>query len=205
MATSGDGRQAALSRAAWAVFGAFGVVTALVFLAAGAFLGRWSAGPGGPRIADTATVVTQVQSMAQLVTVTFVMEKVVKLDDVKWYGQNRLLMVAHGVARAGVDLRKLGPADVRVRDNRLRITLPRPQLFDVYLDEHKTEVLERSTGLLRTFDEQMEADARREALDQIRLAARAGGILEEAKERAKTQISGLAAAAGFAGADIDFK
>jgi Protein of unknown function (DUF4230) len=196
-----DGRP---SRALWAVAGGLAVFVAALFIAAGAWLGRYTA-PSARHIADTSTVVTQVQSMAQLVTVTFVMEKVVKLDDVKWYGQNRLLMIAHGVARAGVDLKKLRPEDVRARGDRLEITLPKPQLFDVYLDDRKTEVIERSTGILRTYDDQMETDARREALDQIRLAARAGGILEEARERARIQLSALATSAGFTAVDVRFQ
>lgn len=181
------------------------VLVAAVFLGAGVLLGRWSQGGGRPHIADTTTVVTQVQSLAQLVTVTFMMEKVVRLDDVKWYGQNRLLMVAHGVARAGVDLRHLAAGDVTAHGERLEVVLPRPQLFDVYLDEQKTEVIERSTGLFREFDQQMEVDARREALDQIRRAARADGILQEAGERAKIQLAALARGAGFKEVEVRFR
>ena len=67
-------------------------------LGGGVMLGRWSAPGERPRIAETATVVTQIQSLSQLVTVRYVFEKVVRLDDLKWDGQNRLLLVAHGIA-----------------------------------------------------------------------------------------------------------
>ena len=166
-------------------------------IAGGVLLGRFLAGNGRPRIADSATVVTQIQSLSQLVTVKYVFEKVVRLDDVKWYGQNRLLMVAHGVAKAGVDLAKVKSADVEISGAKITLILPKPQLLDVYLEENQTEVIERSTGILREFDQQMEQDARRQAVEEIRKAARASGILRDAEERTRLQLTALARTAGF--------
>ena len=42
-------------------------------------------------------------------TVKYVLEKVVVLEDAKWYGENRVILVAHGIVKAGVDLQKLQP------------------------------------------------------------------------------------------------
>lgn len=173
--------------------------------AGGMFLGRILPQAQRPRIADTPAIVTQIQALSQLVTVKYVFEKVIQLDDVKWYGQNRLLMVAHGVAKAGVDLQKVTAADVKVSDGKLTLKLPKPQLLDVYLDEKRTEVVERSTGILREFDQQMEQDARRQAVDQIRLAARASGILKDAEERTRLQLTALAAAAGYGEVTVEFR
>ena len=179
-------------------------VLGLVF-GAGVLVARSMRASGRSGIADTAAVVTQVQALSQLVTVQYVFEKVVLLDDVKWYGQNRLLMIAHGVVKAGVDLRKVTKADVMIDRDRLRLRLSRPQLVDTYLDESRTEVLERSTGILRQFDQQMEQDARRQALESIRKAARAAGILRDAEERTRLQLNALGVAAGFRVVDVEFR
>ena len=173
-------------------------------IAGGLFLGRVLP-QSRPRIADTPAIVTQIQALSQLVTVKYVFEKVIQLDDVKWYGQNRLLMVAHGVAKAGVDLQKVTPADVKMREGQLTLSLPKPQLLDVYLDEKRTEVVERSTGILREFDQQMEQDARRQAVDQIKVAVRDSGILKDAEERARIQISGLLLRGGFSEVEVSFR
>src|SRR5437879_10823567 len=105
-----------------------------------------------PRIQNTATMLKQVQTLSELVTVKYVLEKVVILDDIKWYGENRVLLVAHGVVKAGVDLQEIKPEDVRVRDEKLLLNLPRARITDVYLDEQKTRVADRSTGSLAASD-----------------------------------------------------
>ena len=78
-------------------------------------------------------------------------------------------------------------------------------MLDVYLDENKTEVIERSTGILREFDQQMEQDARRQAIEEIRKAARASGILKDAEERTKLQLLSLGRVAGFTEVEMKWK
>ncbi|HOA62250.1 MAG: DUF4230 domain-containing protein [Verrucomicrobia bacterium] len=141
-----------------------------------------------PRFTNTAAVLTQIQGLAQLVTVKYVMEKVVILEDVRIYGENRVLLVAHGVVKAGVDLSKIERGDIEVDGTNVTIRLPRCTITDVYLDEDKTQVLEHSTGLLRRFDKDLQQNARREGLDAIRRAARDSGILDEAQTRAELQL-----------------
>jgi len=36
-----------------------------------------------------------------------VLEKVVILEDAKWYGENRVLLLAHGIVKAGMDLKRV--------------------------------------------------------------------------------------------------
>ena len=144
-----------------------------------------------PKIQSTATIVQQVQTLSELVTVKYVLEKVVILDDIKWYGENRVLLVAHGIVKAGVDLQEIKPEDVRVEDKKIVLKLPRARITDVYLDDQKTRVVDRSTGLLRAFDKDLEQNARRQAVDELRIAARSNRIYEDAEERARLQLANL--------------
>ena len=151
-----------------------------------------------PKIQSTATIVQQVQTLSELVTVKYVLEKVVILDDIKWYGENRVLLVAHGIVKAGVDLQEIKPEDVRVEDKKIILKLPGARITDVYLDEQKTRVVDRSTGLLRAFDKDLEQNARRQAVDDLRIAARSNRIYEDAEERARLQLANLFHQLGYA-------
>ncbi len=175
---------------------------ALVFgigLGAGLFASRlW--GGGSRHFLNTATVIRQVQTLAQLVTVKYSMEKIVVLEDVKWsetFGTSRVLLVAHGVVKAGVDLSGLKSGDVRISGKSISLVLPSPRITDAYLDEKLTQVVERTTGLLRGFDKSLEQAARQQALDDIQRAARRNGILKDADDRARAQLANLFHQLGF--------
>jgi len=193
----------------WVLAGIAGLGLAIVLgvgLATGWMMARaLYRSDGNSRIADTASVVTRVTALNQWVTVKYVVEKVVLVEDAKWYGENRLMMIAHGVAKAGVDLGRLKPEDVRIRGRTIEITLPRPQIVDVYLDERRTQIVERSTGVLRAFDKDLEQDARRQAVDQIRVGVRESGILKDAEERARAQVTVLLGQSGFEGVVVGFR
>lgn len=154
---------------------------------------------GRQKFYNTATVLQQVQTLSQLVTVKYVMEKVVILEDAKWYpgGDSRVLLVAHGIAKAGVDFSQMKPADVRVSGKKISVRLPPAQITDAYLDEKETRVIERTTGMLRLFDKDMEQTARQNAVDDIRRSARTAGILKDAEERAQAQVKSLFHQMGF--------
>ncbi len=174
----------------------------LLGLVAGVFLTRFLAiGVGKPAVPAVA-VVKEIQTLSQLVTVQYVIEKVVVEEDVRWFGENRVLLVAHGVVKAGVDFKRLKPEDIFVSQGQVQIRLPPAQFLDAYLDESKTQVIERSTGLLRMFDKDMETVARQNAVMDIRRAAREAGILAEAEERARTQIEALLLRLGFESVEI---
>ena len=173
----------------------------------GVFLPRgisfWTPPPSQqPTPLNTATVLTQIQGLSELVTVKYVLERVVVLEDEKWYGENRLLLLAHGVAKAGIDLGKVQPGDIDIDQKRIVLFLPPATITDVYLDEEKSHVIEHSTGLLREFDKNLESNARRKAVEEIRLAARYNGILEDARDRAKLQLTALFLQLGFEEVDV---
>ena len=193
-----DPSRRGISRLVLAVVIGLTALAGFLLLGGGVLWAWWhGAAAARPVIADTTTVVRQVQALNELSTVKYVLEKVVLLQDVKWYGENRLLMVAHGVAKAGVNLSEIRATDLVITSGRIRLQLPRATLSDVYLDERHTQVVERTTGILREFDQNLEQDARRQAVDQIRVAAREAGILKDADERARLQVTLLLRSLGF--------
>ncbi len=146
---------------------------------------------------NTETVVEQIQTLSDLVTVKYVLEKVVVLEDAKWYGENRVLLLAHGIVKAGIVLQRLKPEDVTIAGKKITIHLPPPQITDAYLDDQQTRVIDHTTGLLRSFDKDLEQTARANAVDDIRRAARLNGILKDADERAQLELALFLRQAGF--------
>jgi len=158
---------------------------------------RWAGRGAGLHLWNTTSVVQEVQSLSDLVTVKYVMEKVVMLQDMKWYGENHVLLLAHGVVKAGIDLKRLKPEDVTINGKGITIKLPVSQVMDAYLDDKASQVIDHSTGLLRTFDKDLEQTARQNAVDDIARAARQAGILDEANKRARAELASLLKRAGF--------
>jgi hypothetical protein len=144
-----------------------------------------------------------VQNLRQLVTVKYVLEKIVVYEDAKWYGENRVLLVAHGVVKAGIDLSMLQKGDIQMTDKKISLALPPPRITDVYLDDRRSEVVERSTGLLRTFDKDLEQSARVLAVAELREAAGQNGILTDATERARVELTALLYQLGFT--EVEFR
>lgn len=175
------------------------VVFALAVFIAGIWLGfRFTAKPGSSiREELTDSVVEQIQTLSDLVTVKYVVEKVVILDDARWYGESRVLLLAHGVVKGGIDLKKLKPGDVVVSGNTISIHLPPPELTDAYLDDRRSQVIDHTTGLLRTFDKDLEQTAREEAVLDIRSAAVQNGILNDATDRAELELALFLHDAGY--------
>lgn len=159
----------------------------------------WSLFGSGPGF-NSANLVKQVQTVSELATVKYVIEKVVILEDVKWipyWGESRVLMLAHGVVKGGIDLSKLREEDLDIKGKHITVRLPPARVIEAYLDDRQTRIIERSTGFLRTFDKNLEQTARAQAVKEIKAAAYDNGINKEAELRAKAQIAALFHSAGF--------
>lgn len=165
----------------------------------------------GPKIRSTPVILEQVQTLSQLVTVKYVMEKVVDLQDVQpfkdivvpGWGDNRVLMIAHGVVKAGIDLSELTNGDIEVTGRKITLKLPPSRVTDTYLDDKHTQVVERTTGLLRTFDKDLEQNARQQAVLDLNRAAREAGILKDADDRARLELRAFLLQMGFE--DVEFR
>ncbi|HEV7926698.1 MAG TPA: DUF4230 domain-containing protein [Verrucomicrobiae bacterium] len=175
-------------------------MTLIVIFAVGLFFGwltyRWYQGRGVSGFSGPA-LLQKVQTLSQFVTVKYTLEKVVEYDDAKWYGDSRVLLVAHGVVKAGIDLSQLAPGDVQISGKTICMTLPRARITDVYLDDRQTQIVDHTTGILRVFDKDLEQTARRQAVDELRLAASQNGIMKDAAEKGQSQLTILLYQLGF--------
>lgn len=109
-----------------------------------------------------------------------------------------VVLIAVGEVRAGVDLDRLDEGDVRAGEERVTIDLPDPEILSASLDEERTQVYDRDQGLLNfSPDEDLETEARREAVRRIEGAARENGILQQAEENAETSLRAFVQGLGF--------
>ena len=180
--------------------------TAIVMLVLAAYLtfttARWLNHGSSQFFWNTTSVVHEVQSLSDLVTVKYVMDKVVVLEDVKWYGENRVLLLAQGVVKAGIDLKRLKPENVSISGKKISLHLPPTEITDAYLDDKASQVIDHTTGLLRAFDKDLEQSARQNAVDDIARAARRAGILDEASKRGREELQNFFKRAGFESVDF---
>jgi hypothetical protein len=142
---------------------------------------------------DPVTIVREVRALARLETIQYSVEKVltgeVNQGALEFLFGDRLLFVAHGVVIAGVDLGKIGPDDVWIDEQgRVYMRLPEPEIFVATLDNDKSYVYDRDTGLFTHGDLNLEATVRRSAEDEIRQAALEDGILEQARLNAENYL-----------------
>ena len=108
------------------------------------------------------------------------------------------MLIATGEVRAGVNLDELREGDVSVEEGRVTMDLPEPEILSAALDEEETRVYDRDQGLLNFDpDEDLETEARREAVRRLEDSARENGILEQAEENAQTSLRAFVQSLGF--------
>jgi hypothetical protein len=150
---------------------------------------------------DPITVIHDVRSLARLETIQFSIEKVITAESgqgaLSFLFGDRLLFIAHGDVIAGVDLAKLRPEDLWVEDQVLYVRLPAPEIFVSALDNDKSYVYDRETGVLTKGDINLETSARRVAEQAIESAAAEDGILDMARLNAENFMSRLLRDLGY--------
>ena len=201
----------------------FGVVLAVVLgaVALGVFLHNAQGGLAGrlaARILGRATtgiseqeVVEKVQRLNRLETVVYSLDTVIEskesnavLPDV--LAGDRLLMIVHGQTVAGLDLSRLKPQNVQITESRagraIVLTLPPSQVFLTTIDNAKTRVYARNTGLFVAADPNLESATRLRAQGELQQAALQDGILEAASKNGRETVRALLEGLGFSNIDL---
>lgn len=156
---------------------------------------------------DQPTVVRQIQKLQRLETVSYTMDKIISGEHdnaylPKFLAGDRLLLVAHGDVVAGINLASLGPGDVLIKGQKVSIHLPAAEVFSTRIDNARTKVYSRDTGLFSSPNPNLESEVREEAERQLQQAALQDGILKTATDNARATIAGMLQGFGFREVDI---
>src|ERR1700679_4129831 len=201
----------------------FGVLLALILgaVALGVFVHHARSGVAGKlaalitgrplTIVSARDVVEKIQQLNRLETVVYSLDTVVEgnesnpvLPDA--LAGDKLLMIAHGQAIAGIDMSKLQPDSVQITEGAqgrsIRLTLPPSQVFVTTIDVHKTRVYARDTGLFVKADSNLETQVLQKSQTQLQQAALSDGILDAAAKNARATVTAMLEGLGFEHVEI---
>jgi hypothetical protein len=156
-------------------------------------------------------VITHVNSLGRLETTEFAMQTVVDLENEPtnmWeriFGTDQLMLVAEGEVVAGIDLDKVAEEDIVVRGTTVNITLPSPEILYSRIDNERSYVYERNTGLFRPIDKTLEARARLLAEQSMVDWAIQRDIYGKAADSARVRVENLLRSLGFTEIVIQFR
>jgi hypothetical protein len=142
-----------------------------------------------------------VRALARLETIQSSVEKVITAEQNQGtfdflFGDS-LLFVAHGVVIAGIDMEKIQPGDMALINDVLNVRLPSTEIFIATIDNQKSYVYTRDTGILTKQSVDLETLARQSAEDEIRKAALEDGILQQAQTNAEAYLLKFFNALGY--------
>jgi len=152
-------------------------------------------------IPDPVTYINEIRALARLETIQYSVEKVITGQTgggtfESLFG-DKILFVGHGTVIAGIDMEKLQPEHLRFENGVLTVNLPPAEIFISALDNEKSYVYNRDTGLLTNPDPNLETLVRQSAEQEILKAAIEDGILEQAQINAEAYLYKLFSALGF--------
>lgn len=163
---------------------------------------------GRPLVTVTAPdVVEKIQRLNRLETVVFSLDTVIEshesnpvLPDL--LAGDKLLMIVHGQTIAGIDFSKLKPESVQITEGgdgrSISLMLPPSEVFLTTLDNAKSRVYARDTGLFVRADPNLESVTRERAQAELQQAALKDGILDAARANARDTVRAMLEGLGFA-------
>ena len=152
-------------------------------------------------IPDPVTYINEIRALARLETIQYSIEKVITGETGSGTFESlfgdKILFVGHGTVIAGIDMDKLQPENMRYENGVLTVHLPPAEIFIASLDNNKSYVYNRDTGLLTNPDPNLETLVRQRAEEEILRAALEDGILQQAQINAEAYLLKFFTALGF--------
>jgi Protein of unknown function (DUF4230) len=156
-----------------------------------------------PRTTTGPVVVEGIQELDQLATVRWTESVPVTREtggDIldRLFSGEKVIVMATGKVEAGVDLGDITKDDVSVGGDSVTIDLPQPEILSASLDEEKTRVYDRDFSPLNIRpDDQLVEEARLQAIQKIKGAARENEILDTAENNAEDSVRAFVTTLGF--------
>jgi hypothetical protein len=157
-------------------------------------------------------IIFDIRDLGRLETTEFAMRTIIDLENDPsnlWqeiFGTDKLMLMAEGEVVAGFDLQKMTQKrDIQVQGTTVRIILPAPEVLYSRIDNEKTYVYERQTGLLTTPDPTLEGRARLLAERDMVKWAEQRGIYQKAEAVGRVYLENFLRSLGFTKVTIEVK
>ncbi|MCB0212782.1 MAG: DUF4230 domain-containing protein [Anaerolineae bacterium] len=171
-----------------------------------------------PRPTSTSTptptpivVITKIDSLGQLETTEYAMRTVIDLENEPsnlWEriaGSDKLMLLAEGEVIAGFDLTKVTEDDIVVDGTQVTLTLPPAEILRSRIDNERTQVYQRETGLFVKPDPTLESRARQLAEEALIEWAIERDIFDQAERDGRVQLENFLRSLGFTEITITVK
>lgn len=148
-------------------------------------------------------VVQSIRTVNRLETTSFVGDRFIEAGQqggtiYNLFLGDKLLLIANGEVTAGFDLSKLTEQNIQLLDSRtITLTLPPAQILSSKLNNERTRVYERQTGLATRGDAGLESEARRIAEQEIVRSACESDLLVRANVDGQRNMESLLKGLGF--------
>ena len=150
-------------------------------------------------------IVQRLKNIQELSTTVLTTETIVPASAERKIGEiplatTKLLYIARGEIRAGIDLSELEATDVVVKGDRLEINLPPAKILDSKIDVNRSRVYDYDRGFLNLGPDvapQLQTLAQQKTLTKIINTACNEGILKRANSQAKTTIAQIFAQSNY--------
>ena len=157
------------------------------------------------QVERTAPIIQRLKNIQELSTTIQTMETIVPTSADRKLGEislatTRLLYIARGEIRAGVDLSELKETDIRIINNKIEVDLPPAKILDSKIDVNHSHVYDYDRGFLNLGPDvapQLQTLAQRKTLAEIVNTACDEGILNNANIKAKETIEQLLRINGY--------
>jgi hypothetical protein len=163
------------------------------------------------KVDETPLLVTQIKSIAQLLTIEALNEVVVDstrspfglpkevlknlpATPLRFLGASQLVLIVRGTVRAGVNLEQIDERSIRIKGDSLFVQLPPAVVFDIITNPSDVETFIEKGAWNSVAATALQAKARQQLAQQ----ALARGLLQQANSNARQLIHGLLKNSGYA-------